>query len=223
MQRKYGTTFFECYAQISLEKILGEGFSCLVNRDRPDLQSEDGHSLGIEVTRAMEESKNAAGMLIKEMSGIVPLEDERGDFEEIRRSGYAYGLQDGHYIGGIELPYWSMAEPLTRILESKVGKAGNGFYGCFDSLGLYVFCKDAVSYAEVFKACRFVMELQKEQEITYDTLYLSEIGCLHVCNLRDNIISPTDRIASYEISSGQRREFYLEAVRRQLDSSLYSE
>ncbi len=55
--RPFGTCFFEQYAQISLSALLGSEFYCLVNMDRPDLQSPDGHSLGIEVTRAMEESK----------------------------------------------------------------------------------------------------------------------------------------------------------------------
>ena len=57
--RKYGTCFFERYAKISLEALLGREFSGLVNKDRPDLQSPDGVSLGIEVTRAMEESREA--------------------------------------------------------------------------------------------------------------------------------------------------------------------
>ena len=57
--RKYDTCFFERYAQISLATLLGHEFDCLVNLDRPDLQSEDGKSIGIEVTRAMEESRAA--------------------------------------------------------------------------------------------------------------------------------------------------------------------
>ena len=58
--RKYGTCFFEQYAQITLAALLGHEFDDLVNRDRPDLQSADGHTLGIEVTRAMEENAKAA-------------------------------------------------------------------------------------------------------------------------------------------------------------------
>ena len=48
--RKYGTCFFEQYAQITLAALLGHEFDDLVNRDRPDLQSADGHTLGIEVS-----------------------------------------------------------------------------------------------------------------------------------------------------------------------------
>lgn len=46
--RKFDTCFFEQYAQISLTALLGSEFKCLVN-----------HTIGIEVTRAMEESKSA--------------------------------------------------------------------------------------------------------------------------------------------------------------------
>ena len=40
------------------------------NKDRPDLQSPDGVSLGIEVTRAMPESKEAARSMLKEIIDI---------------------------------------------------------------------------------------------------------------------------------------------------------
>lgn len=76
--RKYDTCFFERYAQISLETLLGREFANLVNEDRPDLQSPDGVTLGIEVTRAMEQSKDAARIL---------------------ESGYGYGLSNGRFIG----------------------------------------------------------------------------------------------------------------------------
>ena len=55
--RKFDTCFFERYAQITLESCLGNAYSALVNEDRPDLQMPD-HSLGIEVTRAMEPKKD---------------------------------------------------------------------------------------------------------------------------------------------------------------------
>ena len=42
----------------------------LVNRDRPDLQMEDG-SLGIEVTRAMEPRKEVAVDMLKEMAVVL--------------------------------------------------------------------------------------------------------------------------------------------------------
>jgi len=70
---QFDTCFFEMYAKISLKTLLDKGFSSLVNKDRPDLQSPDGVSLGIEVTRAMPESKEAARSMLKEMAGVIPL------------------------------------------------------------------------------------------------------------------------------------------------------
>lgn len=68
---KHDTCFFERYAQISLSTLLGSEFDSLVNLDRPDLQSPDGTSIGIEVTRAMEESKSAELALFKNVAGIT--------------------------------------------------------------------------------------------------------------------------------------------------------
>ena len=68
---KHDTCFFERYAQISLSTLLGSEFDSLVNLDRPDLQSPDGTSIGIEVTRAMEESKSAELALVKDVEGIT--------------------------------------------------------------------------------------------------------------------------------------------------------
>ena len=62
--RKFDTCFFERYAQITLETVLGKEYAALVNEDRPDLQMPD-KSLGIEVTRAMEPRKEAALHMLK--------------------------------------------------------------------------------------------------------------------------------------------------------------
>ena len=127
-KRKFDTCFFERYAQLSLESILGEDYSDLINEDRPDLQKPD-HSLGIEVTRAMEPRKDVAQELLNEMAGFnVPAEDKE-EMERILQSGYGYGLQEGRYIGHIEYEYWRLAQPLKRIIESKVSKVGSGFMG----------------------------------------------------------------------------------------------
>ena len=96
--RKFGTCFFEQYAQISLSALLGSEFDCLLNMDRPDLQSPDGKSIGIEVTRAMEESKQAEMALLKDVAGITKGED-RHDIDQILEYGYSFGLQGGKYIG----------------------------------------------------------------------------------------------------------------------------
>lgn len=209
--RKYGTCFFERYAQISLETILGKEFAGLENKDSPDLQSPDGHTLGIEVTRAMEESKEAATSLLKEISGIVPTEDEKADYRNIIRSGYSFGLQNGRFIGARELDYWTNALPMQRILESKIAKATGGFYGKYDKLGLYIFSLDNLTQMGVYKICKFAMEQQMYAERGYDRIYLSEVSCLHVCNLSEGI-SDAARIVSFDIPQEQRKEIYLQAL-----------
>ena len=214
--RKYGTCFFEQYARISLSSLLGERFDILVNRDRPDLQSVSDRSLGIEVTRAMEESKRAEQELLKDVAGVGSKEVwDREDLERIVENGYGYGLGEGQYIGEKELPYWSMALPLQRILESKVSKVGRGFYGRFDQMGLYVFCKDNLQETTARKALRFTMDLQRDQELRYDRLYLSDVDDLFVCRLEKNV-RDSARMVRFPITRAQRKAFYLEAIRMQI-------
>jgi len=212
-KRQFGTCFFESYAQISLSALLGHEFDCLVNIDRPDLQSDDGHSIGIEVTRAMEENKTAEDALLKDISGITPAPKD-DDLEQILESGYAYGLHEGKYIGVKELSYWSMALPLRRILESKVSKVGNGFYGRFDKMGLYVFNRENLREADAIKAMNYTISLQRYLDIRYDHLYLADINDLFVCNLEEGLKDGA-RLARYPISQESRKAFYEEALRRQ--------
>lgn len=214
--RKYGTCFFERYAKISLESLLGKDFSDLINEDRPDLQSPDRISMGIEVTRAMEESRDAARSLLKEIAGIAPMDEDRTDMLQIIESGYAFGLQGGKYIGSKELNYWSAALPMKRILESKISKVSCGMYGDFTKMGLYVFCKDNLSDLDVMKTCRFAMETQSNADRGYDSLYLSEVSCLHVCNLTEGI-SDRARVMSIPIPQALRKEFYLKALWEDFD------
>ncbi|MBR1678998.1 MAG: hypothetical protein IJ701_06045 [Bacteroidales bacterium] len=185
-----------------------------MNRDRPDLQSPDRKSIGIEVTRAMEESKKAGQELLKDVAGINSVGDDE-DLDQILEYGYAYGLKNGRYIGVRELPFWSMALPLKRILESKVSKAGKGFYGHFQKMGLYVFCKDQLREIDARGAMNFTISLQKYQDIRYDRLYLTDVNDLFVCNLEDGM-QDSFRLIRYPITQEQRKAFYLEAVRRQL-------
>lgn len=206
---RFDTCFFERYARVSLEKLLDEGFAALLNKDRPDLQSADGRSLGIEVTRAMPETKEAADTMLKEMAGIRPVKSagvESGDLDSMLASGYGYGLDDGQYVGSREYDYWSLALPMRRIIENKVSKAGNGFYGEFESLALYVFSKDALSDSEVADIMDFTMNLQSENKIRYDFLYLSEINNLNVCDLR------SAQMVCHPISRVQRRDFFLASL-----------
>ena len=211
--REFGTCFFEQYAQISLSALLGSEFDCLVNRDRPDLQSEDCRTIGIEVTRAMEESKRAEEELLKDIAGITPAPRDE-EMEQILENGYAYGLQKGKYIGIKELSYWSMALPMRRILESKISKVGNGFYGRFDKMGLYVFSRENLDRSEAVKAMNYTLQLQKYQDIRYNRLYIADIDDLFVCNLDDGL-KESSRLIRYPITQDQRKTFYLEAIRRQ--------
>ena len=212
--RPFGTCFFEQYAQISLSALLGAEFDCLLNRDRPDLQSEDGHSIGIEVTRAMEESRRAEEALLKDIAGITPAPGEEPELEQILEYGYAYGLDKGKYIGLKELSYWSMALPMRRILESKVAKVGNGFYGRFDKMGLFVFSRENLSESDAIKAMSYTLLLQKNLDIRYDRLFLADVDDLFVCNLVDGL-KESSRLARYPISQENRKVFFMEALRRQ--------
>jgi len=211
--RPFGTCFFEQYAQITLSSLLGSEFDVLVGRDRPDLQSMDDRSIGIEVTRAMEQSKDAAKELLEDIAGITPAPPD-GDIADILETGYAYGLEHGRYIGARELSYWTMALPLRRIIASKVSKAGNGFYGRFDRMGLFVFCKDPMGELEAVKTMNYTLGLQKGQDIRYNRLYLADVDDLFVCNL-DEGLGSDGRLARYPITQQQRRDFFNEAIHRQ--------
>ena len=205
--REFGTCFFEKYAQIMLATVLGPAFEPLVNRDRPDLQSLSGRSMGIEVTRAMEESKAAGLALMEDIAGLtrgLPADDR----DTILESGYSFGLRTGKYVGV------KMALPMRRILESKVSKAANGFYGRWDRLGLFVFSKDNLSEGDAAKAMNYTISLQKYQDIRYDRLFIADIDDLFVCNLDDGLTAAS-RLARYRVTQDQRRAFFLEAVRKQ--------
>ncbi|MBQ1831053.1 MAG: hypothetical protein II112_01660 [Bacteroidales bacterium] len=211
--RTFGTCFFEQYAQVSLSALLGSGFDALVNRDRPDLQSPDGKSIGIEVTRAMEENKAAEQALLKDLAGISA-GSHTDDYDRILENGYGFGLEGGKFIGKKEFFYWSMALPLRRILESKVAKVGNGFYGRFDEMGLFVFSRENLGMTEAVKAMNYTLSLQKHQEIRYNRLYLADVDDLFVCNLDDGL-KDDSRLVRYRVSQQQRQDFYREAIDRQ--------
>lgn len=210
--RKFDTCFFERYAQATLEAVLGEQYAGLVNEDRPDLQMPD-KSLGIEVTRAMEPSKNTAQAMLKEMAGLDVKEEDREEVDQIIRSGYGYGLQEGKYVGYLEYEYWRLAHPLRRIIESKVSKVGSGFYGNFDEYGLYIFCKDDLTEEEVILTMEYTSDLQRHLDIRYSKMYLSLIDKLYVCDLElvDRLLRPT-KCTSYNISNSMCKEFFLKAL-----------
>ena len=210
--RKFDTCFFERYAKHTLETFLGSGYSALVNEDRPDLQMPD-KSLGIEVTRAMGPHKDVAHDLLLEMSGVESPSDDSEDIQTIIRSGYGYGLHDGKYVGRLEYEYWKLAQPLKRIIKSKVSKVGSGFYGDFKEYGLYIFCKDHLSEEEVILTMEYTSELQRHLDIRYSKIYLSLIDKLYVCDLSS--VDRTEHLTSctsYDISRKMCRDFFLKSL-----------
>lgn len=211
-KRKFDTCFFERYAQICLQAILGDAYADLLNEDRPDLQMPD-HSLGIEVTRAMEPRKDVAQDLLNEMAGFEVPDDDKDELDRIISSGYGYGLQDGRYIGHIEYEYWRLAQPLRRIIESKISKVGSGFYGDFSEYGLYIFCKDDLTEEEVILTMEYAGNLQRHLDLKYSKMYLSLIDRLYVCDLTDvdPLRHPT-RCTSYDITRGMRTLFFMQAL-----------
>ena len=211
--RKFDTCFFERYAQLTLERVLGDKYASLVNRDRPDLQNEDG-SLGIEVTRAMEPDRHNANQLLKELAGMQISQQLRDDMQKIIDSGYGYGLPGLNYMGALEQEYWSLAQPLQRILTSKIKKVASGFYGEFKEYGLFVFCRDLLDMEQVEQAVTFTLLLQDNLDIRYNTLYLSQTDTLYVCRLTDNLVYEGigTRIEEYKIPDGLRREFFFKSL-----------
>ena len=215
--RKFDTCFFERYAQITLETVLGDEYSALVNEDRPDLQMPDG-SLGIEVTRSMEPHKEAALTMLKEMAGLQVAVTEREEMDRIVETGYGYGLQDGRYVGHLEYEYWSLAQPLRRIIASKVSKVASGFYGEFDEYGLYIFCKDDLTEEEVALVTEYACDLQRHLDVKYSVMYLSQIDKLYVCDLTCADYSDLrSSFTTYEISREMCKDFFLRALRRSGD------
>jgi hypothetical protein len=203
---KFDTCFFERYAMVSLATLLGEHYAHLVNRDRPDLQDET-QSIGIEVTRAIRENKNVANALVNEMAGENVKEVNAEDLRHINQSGYAYGLGDGSIIGRNEYEFWSLALPLKRILEIKMDKVNNGFYGDFDEFGLFVFTKEDLDLDQIKQTIAFMRERQAYQNRLYSRLFISQIQAMFDCDLE------TGQYKKYKVSREQRRQFYDEAIR----------
>ena len=151
--------------------------------------------------------------LLKDVAGITPGGRDE-EIDQILEYGYGYGLHKGKYIGVKELSYWPMALPLRRILESKISKVGNGFYGHYDKMGLFVFSRENLRESEAVKAMDYTISLQKYLDIRYNRLYLADVDDLFVCNLDDGL-KESSRLARYPVTQEQRKAFYLEAVQRQ--------
>lgn len=202
---KFDTCFFERYAQITLCDLFGERYTGLVNLDRPDLQ-DTNKGIGIEVTRAMEENKKAAQALLSEMAGANVHDVTSEAYKDIQNSGYAYGLHTGNWLGAKEYSYWQLALPLKRIIANKVRKVASGFYGDFETFGLYIFSKDDVSEAQVRATIAFTRQLQKQHAMRYSILFLSEIQTLYACDLR------TGHYSTHPINPAMRKNYYNRAL-----------
>lgn len=205
MTSKFDTCFFERYAMYSLEALLGERYAHLVNADRPDLQDEE-HGIGIEVTRAIPEDKNVANSLINEMAG-EQVKEVNEDQLKIQESGYSYGLGLNYSMGSNEYNFWALALPMKRILESKMWKINNGFYGDFSEFGLYVFSKYDLVADEVNEIIGFMMDAQQNRNARYDHLYISQIDTFFDCDLHQGDFD------CYPVESRLRRKFYYRSIK----------
>ncbi len=200
---KFDTCFFERYAKITLETILGDRYAGLVNRDRPDLQTEDGE-IGIEVTRALKESKVEAIKLLNEMA-VAEVKNISG-LAEKRGAGYVYGLVDVDSVGSEEYRYWLEASPLKRVIENKVKKVIGGFYGDFKEFGLYIFTKDDLTADDLIAAMKLTMELQSDVVSQFQTLFISEVQNLYVCDVA------TLSYKQYPISEDLCKKFFMKSI-----------
>ena len=161
----------------------------------------------------MEPRKDVAQDMLKEMAGMSVANEDREEMDQIISSGYGYGLQDGKYIGHIEYEYWALAQPLRRIIESKVSKVGSGFYGEFDEFGLYIFCKDDLTEDEVILTMEYTSELQRHLDVRYSKMYLSLIDKLYVCDLTEvNRLHHKTQCTSYDISRKMCKEFFKKSL-----------
>ena len=201
--RKYDTCFFERYAMTALQTILGHKFDSLVNNDRPDLQSGDGQSLGIEVTRAMEQGKLPAQQMLKDLAGV--------GHGPVSIPAYSYGIAEGNFIGGLELNYWKTAQPMRHIIRSKVSKVVSGFYGHFDEFALFVFSKDPLSEQEAISAMKYTMDLQMGEDLHYSRLFLYCVTTLYACNLEDGL-KMDYRLTEFPVNEEMRRDFFLSSI-----------
>ena len=200
---KFDTTFFERYAKIVLVDLLGEKYADLVNRDRPDLQDNEA-GIGIEVTRAMVTGRDDAISLITDMAGADDISDS--DIERIRRYGYSYGIHR-RLMGKVEEEFWSLAIPLKRIIESKVCKVANGFYGSFREFGLFVFSKDELSLEYATQTMDYTIEIQQENTTKYATMFIFDTHSLFVCDLVNDIITQIN------VNAEQCERYYMEALK----------
>jgi hypothetical protein len=92
------------------------------------------------------------------------------------------------------------------VIENKVSKVVNGFYGDFEEFGLYIFTKDDMTAEDLLAAMKWTMELQAKAEKQFTTLYISEVQTLYVCDVA------TLSYKQYPISKEMCKSFFLKSV-----------
>lgn len=209
----FNTCFFERYARAVIEKFGGEQYYGLINSDRPDLQMPDG-SLGIEVTRAMEESKKEASVMLHELTTLCdediinPVISALPPYDraKIADSGYTYSVVDPDYVGSKEYNYWSLAQPLREVITSKIQKVDSGFYGHFDHYGLFVFCRYTLSDKDAKLIQQHIRNTQFCHQTVYETVWIASNGRLHIYHNTGNTSN------TFEITKEDASEFFLDAM-----------
>jgi hypothetical protein len=92
------------------------------------------------------------------------------------------------------------------VIENKVSKVVNGFYGDFEEFGLYIFTKDDMTAEDLLAAMKWTMELQAKAEKQFTILYISEVQTLYVCDVA------TLSYKQYPISQEMCKSFFLKSV-----------
>ena len=159
--------------------------------------------MGTKLERISELSKQNPEMVFTSVGHLI-----NEDLLKIQESGYSYGLGMNYTVGSNEYNYWALALPMKRILESKMWKINNGFYGDFKEFGLYVFTKYDLVADEVEEIIGFMMDAQQSKKIRYDHLFISQIDTFFDCDLHSGDFD------CYPIDSRLRRRFYNRAVEK---------
>jgi hypothetical protein len=101
--------------------------------------------------------------------------------------------------------YTISAEYIASI-ENKVKKVVNGFYGDFKEFGLYIFTKDDMTPEDLLAAMKLTMELQAGANYQFQTLYISEVQNLYVCDVA------TLSYKQYPISDELCKKFFINSL-----------
>jgi len=165
--KPFDTRYFERYARLSLVWAGGAEFSALRCADLPDLQAPD-RTLGVEVTRAMLQSRQEARTFSDEIAGRLSGYDLRW-LERLRRGAG---------------PHCDSTDPYAEVLAAirkKVDRLESGDYDGFDRYGLYVFSAGDLSRAEALRAAAALGRMQRGLPRRYGALYLNQVQRMYFC------------------------------------------